>query len=382
MLKMQEKKKKGIKSLKELPVYIARTAESVGLEGAEKKRSGSFFQLDESAVFAKVVNDFRGQIEIMDTKDALGKYDWLRDYYWKLVDRDKDKYTKKVDEEFMGGYFLRILPGRKITVPIQSCMYISKQKFKQHVHNIIIAEPGCEAQIITGCAVSEDVRAAEHIGVSEFYVRKGAKLTFTMIHNWNMETRVRPRSAAIIEDSASFMSNYVVLNPVKDIQMYPTAKCVGRNSVARFSNLLHAENRSLLDVGSRVELIGDNSRAEVVSRAIAKDNSEIIARGVLESENPTVKAHLECRGLLLGTKAKIHAIPELLATGEGIDMSHEAAVGKIAEKEILYLMSRGLTRDEATALIIRGFLDTRILHLPSALDDMMKGLTEKVAEGL
>lgn len=375
-------KEKGMKSLKELPADIARTAGAVGIEETEKQRSGSFFQLDESAVLAKVIGRFRDQIEIMDTKDAIEKYDWLHDYYWKLIDRDRDEYTKKADEEFMGGYFLRILPGKKITVPIQSCMYISKQKFKQNVHNIIIAEPGSEAQIITGCTASEDVSFAEHIGISEFYIKKGASLTFTMIHNWNMGTKVRPRSAALLEDNASFMSNYVILRPVKDIQMYPAAICSGKNSVARFSNLLHAEGKSLMDVGSRVELIGDGSRAEVISRAIAKDSSRIIARGVLQSENPTVKAHLECRGLLLGARSTIHSIPELLATGEGIDMSHEAAVGKIAEKEILYLMSRGLTRDEATALIIRGFLDTRILHLPPALDDMIKGLTENIAEGL
>ncbi len=379
---MHEKKNKRIKSFKELPGDITRTAETVGIEETEKRRSGSFLQLDESALFARVIGRFKGQIEIMDTKDALEKYDWLHNYYWKLVDMDKDVYTKKAEKEFMGGYFLRILPGEKIQFPIQSCMYISKQRCKQNVHNIIIAEPGSEAQIITGCAVSRDIKAAEHIGISEFYVKKGARLTSTMIHNWSMETKVRPRSAALVEDNASFMSNYVILNPVRDLQMSPVAKCIGKNSVVRFSSLLHAENKSLMDVGSRVELIGDGSRAEVISRAIAKDNSKIIVRGVMQSENPTVKAHLECSGLLLGSKSTIHAIPELLATGEGIDMSHEAAVGKIAEKEILYLMSRGLTRDEATALIIRGFLDTRILHLPSSLDNIIRGLTEKVAEGL
>ncbi len=376
------REKREVASLGELPGEITRKAEAVGIEETERQRSGSFFQLDESTVFTRVIDKFRGQMEIMNTKDALEKYDWLYDYYWKLVDRDRDMYTKRADEEFMGGYFMRILPGRKITFPIQSCIFISKQKFRQNVHNIIIAEPGSEVQIITGCTVSEDAGAAEHIGISEFYVKKDAKLTFTMIHNWNRETRVRPRSAALVEDNASFISNYVILKPVKDLQMYPAATCVGKNSIVRFSNLLNAENKSLMDVGSRVELLGDGSKAEIISRAIAKDDSRIITRGMLESKNPTIKAHLECRGLLLGSESTIHAIPELLATGEGVDMSHEAAVGKIAEKEILYLMSRGLTRDEATALIIRGFLDTRILCLPPELDNMIKGLTRGVAEGL
>ncbi|MBN2250625.1 MAG: SufD family Fe-S cluster assembly protein [Candidatus Altiarchaeota archaeon] len=318
----------------------------------------------------------------MDIKKALEKYEWLSNLYWKLVGREKDEYTKKADEKVMGGYFIRILPGKRIPVPLQTCMFISKQDFTQYVHNIIIAEEGSEAQIISGCATTEDVRASEHVGISEFYVKKDAKLTFTMIHNWNMEMKIRPRSSAIVEDNATFSSNYVILKPVKDLRMYPETTLAGKNSVARFSNLMYAEKDSRMDVGSKVMLIGDKSKAEIISRAIAKDDSRIIARGMLEGANPTVKAHLECRGLLLGKKARIHAIPELIATGEGAEMSHEAAVGKIAEKEILYLMSRKLSRDDATSLIIRGFLDTRILHLPPALEETIKNMTSKVAEGL
>ena len=371
-----------MKDLKDLPKDVAKTAAKVGMEESEDKRSASFFHLDESAVFSKVMEDYRDKVELLDIKEALKKHDWLKDYYWKAVDKNKDEYTKNADELVMGGYYMRIFAGQKVEVPLQSCMFISRQKFKQYVHNVIIAEEGSEAQIISGCATTEGTGSAEHVGISEFYVKKDARLTFTMIHNWNPETLVRPRSGAIVEDNASFVSNYVILKPVKDLQMYPTAYCKGRSSVARFSSLMYAEGRSYMDVGSRVILEGENSKAEIISRAIAKDAATIISRGDLRNTNPKVKGHLECRGLLLGKEAIIHAIPELLAKGEGSDMSHEAAVGKIAEKEIFYLMSRGLTKDEATALIIRGFLDTAILHLPAELDRMIKDMTETVSEGL
>ena len=371
-----------MKNLKDLPKDVVKTAAKVGIEESGDKRSASFFHLDESAVFSKVMEGYKDKVELLDIKEAQKKHDWLKDYYWKVVDKNKDEYTKNANEKVMGGYFMRILAGQKVEVPLQSCMFISRQKFKQYVHNIIIAEEGSEAQIISGCATTEGTGSAEHVGISEFFVKKDARLTFTMIHNWNPETLVRPRSGAIVEDNASFVSNYVILKPVKDLQMYPTAYCKGKNSVARFSSLMYAEGKSFMDVGSRVVLEGENCKAEIISRAIAKDAATIISRGDLRNTNPKVKGHLECRGLLLGKESVIHAIPELLAKGEGSDMSHEAAVGKIAEKEIFYLMSRGLTKDEATALIIRGFLDTAILHLPAELDRMIKDMTEKVSEGL
>jgi hypothetical protein len=382
MREMLGGKEDKMKKLGDLPGDVVKTAAKVGMEETEKNRSASFFHLDERAVYSRVMEDYKDKVELLDIKDALKKYDWLKDYYWKVVDKNKDEYTKNTDELVMGGYYMRILAGQKVDVPLQSCMFISRQKFKQYVHNIIIAEEGSEAQIISGCATTEETGSAEHVGISEFFIKKDARLTFTMIHNWGPETLVRPRSGAVVEDNASFISNYVILRPVKDLQMYPTAYCKGKNSVARFSNLMYAEGKSRIDAGSRVILEGENSKAEIISRAIAKDAATIISRGDLRNTNPKVKGHLECRGLLLGKESVIHAIPELLAKGEGSDMSHEAAVGKIAEKEIFYLMSRGLTKDEATALIIRGFLDTTILNLPSELDRTIRDMTEKVSEGL
>jgi len=177
---------------------------------------------------------------------------------------------------------------------------------------------------------------------------------------------VRPRTVAIVEDNGMFLSNYVLMKPVHSLQMYPAAKCVGENAVVRYNSILVAAQGSSLDVGSRALLDGRGARTEIVSRAIST-GGEIVARGYIEGNAPEVKGHLECRGLILEDGGIIHAVPELRGTLDGIDLSHEAAVGKIAEEEVEYLMSRGLSRTEATATIVRGFIRVDIEGLPPLL---------------
>ena len=147
--------------------------------------------------------------------------------------------------------------------------------------------------------------------------------------------------------------------------MYPTTHLVGKGAVSRFYSLLVGSAGSELDVGGRIFLKEQDTRAEIVARAIS-NGGRIISRGDLIGEVKGIKAHLECRGLIL-KGGIIHAIPELQGKVEGVEMSHEAAVGKIAQEEILYLMSRGLTEDEATATIVRGFLNVDIPGLPAPL---------------
>ncbi len=202
-------------------------------------------------------------------------------------------------------------------------------------------------------------------------MKKDAKITFTMIHNWAEDVAVRPRSAAVVGEDGVFLSNYICMQPVRTLQMYPTAYCTGKNATVRYYTVLLAREGSHLDVGSRVILGAEGSRAEVVARAIT-DGGDIIARGHLIGEVPGIKAHLECRGLILSDRGRIHAIPELEGKTHDVDMSHEAAVGKIAEEEIRYLMARGLSEDEATAAIVRGFLDVQIKGLPPHLEKEIK----------
>lgn len=359
-----------------VPHKILEEAERAGIESDEKIRSATFVHLNQETVTAKVNEIYESKLELMDIKVALKKYSWLEDYMWKVVSKEKDEYTKKVAEDYSGGYFMRILPGAKIEFPLQSCLMITQRNLEQRVHNIIIAEERSKAHIITSCVQHSTVPKASHFGISEIYVKNGAMLNFTMIHQWSRDTFVRPRSGAQIADKATFVSNYVCMRPVRDVQMYPVAYCSGEDSRVSFNSILYGHRDSLLDIGSKAVLSGKGSKAEMVSRAIAREGSKMIIRGMIEGNSSDCRGHLECRGLLMDDVSYVQSIPELIAKKKGVEITHEAAVGKISEKEITYLMTRKLSRDLAVSLIIRGFMDVSILGLPEALNAEIRNIVD------
>jgi len=337
--------------------------EQSGMDLSMANRCGSFLQMDQDIIHAECSDS---GIEVLSYKAAMAKYDWLKDYVWKVVAKEKDEITKYVAaQDDPKGYVIIAHKGSNNIFPIQACLYLGREQI-QHVHNIIIAEEGAELHIISGCTSGAHVgKGGAHYGISEFYVKKNAKISFTMIHNWSENIEVFPRSATVVEENGVFLSNYVCMQPVKKVQMYPTATLKGDNSVARFSSIVIATPESYMDLGSRAILEGTGSSAELITRAITKGGT-IISRGHISGKVAGSRGHLECKGLIL-QDGRIYAIPEIEGTVVGTELSHEAAVGKIAKDEIEYLMSRGLDEDEATATIIRGFLDVKIIGLPDSL---------------
>lgn len=333
-----------------------------GLDLTQKDRGGTYFQKDTTVVHCSTKQE---GVEVIPIRRALEEHEWIRDYYWKLVQVDTDKYTAAAELDLHDGYVIRALPGSKSVYPIQACLYLEKDGLQQTVHNIIIAEEDSELHIITGCSTSPHLKKGAHVGISEFFVKKNAKLSFTMIHNWAEGMVVRPRSVAQVEAGGLFLNNYICMKPVKSLQMYPVTHLAGEDAVARFYSIIVGSPGSEYDIGGRIFLKKPGTRAEIVTRTIT-NGGDIIARGHLIGEVPGIKAHLECKGLILNGGV-MRAIPELEGYADGVEMSHEAAVGKIAQEEIAYLMSRGLDEDEATSTIVRGFLNVDIPGLPAQL---------------
>ncbi|NYT04819.1 MAG: SufD family Fe-S cluster assembly protein [Methanomicrobiales archaeon] len=357
------------------PEDRARLAEA-GLELDALNRCGSFFQIDQKIVHTSCMEE---GIEMYPIAEALRRFSWMGEYAWNLVSRDKDDITRYVAaQEEPKGYVIIARKGSRNVMPLQACLFLEHVPI-QHVHNIIIAEEGAELHLITGCASSHRTDIGAHYGVTEFYVGKNARITTTMIHKWGEQIDVFPRSAARVEEGGTFLSNYIAMSPVKHVQMYPVADLAGRGAVARFHSIVVAPAGSHLDLGSRVLLSAPETNAEIISRSITRGGT-VIARSHIRGGTEETRGHIECKGLIL-EDGIIHAIPEIEGRVTGTELSHEAAVGKIARDEIEYLMARGLDEEEATATIIRGFLDVRIAGLPAVLQKQIDAAIDAAEQG-
>nr|MDO8109442.1 SufD family Fe-S cluster assembly protein [Candidatus Sigynarchaeota archaeon] len=331
-----------VQSVKELSAEMKEKLGRIGLMLAEETGAGTYLQRDQTA---SLCHQKSQSVEVMPIKQAIAKYAWLKDYYWKALAPDTDKFTKDAaaQDSVIQGYFIRGMPGKVERAPVRTCLYVESKGTRQVVHNVIIAEEGSEINIVTGCMAHGGIGRAMHEGISEFYVKKNAKITFTMIHEWQEQMEVRPRTAIILEEGAAFINNYIALKPVSTIQSNPIAYLNGDNSRVMFQTILYGRKDSKMDLGSRAILKGKNTSAEIISRVITTDNSTIIARGLISGEGAGCKGHLECRGLLLSNFSRIDSIPELDAKNPDVSITHEAAVGKISQDEINYLMARGAT---------------------------------------
>jgi Fe-S cluster assembly scaffold protein SufB len=367
-----------IETMDSIPEVDRELALEVGFDPEQQKVAGSFMQFDNVSILADVLISQEG-LEVIPMSQAMKKYDWLADYLWLNVPVDTDKYTATSELESYDGYFIRARAGSRIEMPVQTCLMMKKSQSLQNVHNIVIAEEGSELHVVTGCVTPSTVERSLHLGVSEFYVKKNARLTFTMVHMWSEQTDVRPRSAIRVEENGVFLSSYAILSPLKSIQTFPKVNLVGRGAKADLYSIVYGSKDSKYDIGGALSLESPKSSGKVISRSIATDTSEIIARGDLVGLAPETRGRLECDGLLLSDHAAILAVPMLNAQAEGTELSHEATVGKVGAEQLSYLMSRGLDEEEATSLIVRGFVQLRVPDLPSVLQ---KSIDDAIALAL
>ncbi|MCQ2056177.1 MAG: SufD family Fe-S cluster assembly protein [archaeon] len=356
---------KRVSSLAEVDDDTRSVMKDIGIADDESGRSGSIMFINNG--LSHCSNKIQDGVEILSTHEALKRYEWVKDYFWKATPSEKDEFTEKVYDGCADGYFIWVKPGYKIKDPVQACNIISVKRSVQTLHNIVIVEEGASLEMISGCATNSHVNEALHIGVSEIYVGKNASCTFSMIHNWGSKTTVRPRTVCLVEAGGKYVSNYVLLKPVGTLQSFPLCRLNGEGASCKFNTICIACKGSDIDSGTVVELNAPNTSAEVVSRNIVRGGN-IIARGRLIGNTPGIRAHLECKSIMLDDGGKTEAIPELISTAVNVEMTHEAAVGKIARDQIEYLMSRGLSEEDAIGMIIRGFLVGGI----SGLSDNLK----------
>lgn len=355
---------------------LERAAMRVGMDSS----SPSYIQLNQMAIYRAIHRALeKYNVTIMPLREALEKLEVARELSWKLIKPETDKYTAHA--YLYGGelgYFIYVPPRTKVPLPIYSCLAITVEKRVQFAHNVIYVGEGSEAHVVTGCSVPHGVSEGVHIGISEFYVGRNAKLTFSMVHAWARGLHVRPRTAARLESGGEFVNYYVLYSPVGSIQAYPRA-VLEENAKTYMASIIAGSESGVYDLGSMAVLEGRGSSAEIVSRVVARDSCKIYARAEIRGEAPKSKGHIECLGLLLSNDSMISSIPIITSTTLESRISHEAAIGMIAQEELEYLMCKGFTEEEAKAILVRGFMSVEAPGIPSRVKVEMDKILDMVS---
>ncbi|NPA95983.1 MAG: SufD family Fe-S cluster assembly protein [Crenarchaeota archaeon] len=351
------------------------SAKELGLD--LESSPATYLQVDRGDVYTAVSRRLAELgVMVMSIEEAAAKLPWVEKYLWRAILVDSDKYTAFTELFGRHGYFIYVPRGTRVREPISACLYIHRPGTAQLVHNIVVVEEGAELNLVTACWAMPT--RALHIGVSEFYVGKGARLTFTMVHRWREGVDVRPRAAAIVEDGGEFVNYYVHLGSARSLQMFPTAILRGSNARAYLTSIVSARSSSTLDIGGRVIIEGVDSRGEVASRALVADSSRVWLRGELVAKN-VGRGHIDCKALKLSSESLAEAIPSIRSLVKEAMLTHEAAIGTISRDEVEYLMSKGFSENEATSIIVRGFLEIGIENMPSRLRNYIDRTLDQVA---
>ena len=353
---------------------------SIGLDPDNHPEAGRFLLCDRNA---QILPPRIEGVEILPIRTALAQYPEIRrDFYFKAVDPEEDRYTEAVAYSRSGGYFIRVRKGVKVDIPVEAGLLMPREKSAVRLHNIVVVEEGARLHLVTGCTALSHLKSGLHVAVSEHFVGKNASFTNTMIHHWGPEFIVRPRAATVVESGGNYTENYYSFQPPKSIETNPVTHLKGCDASAKYTAGIICLPGTHCDIGGAVYLTGKNSAAELNARAI-NHGGVVIQRGLLVGAAEGVRAHVDCSGLMLSDAGIIEAIPGLRSMHPGAKMSHEAAIGKIDTGAVNYLRSKGLSEVRAVSLIVRGFLniDSGICGLTPELDRSVRGIAEMTGHG-
>ncbi len=368
--------KEPLETLEALGEEQKEAVRSIGVDTGEKERLGSHLQQDAIVTYQKLLT--HEGVVVERPESAILHYPWLKEFVHRLVPIDLDKYTAFCSGFSLGGAFIWVKEGVRADLPLQACFLLETERLAQLPYILVLAEPRSKLNILSGCVMSPRCPVALHGSITEIYVGEGAEITFNLVHNFQPGFHVRPKVGALVEEGGVYIENYIERGRPESSQLFPTVILRGRNSRAELRSFFFGRGTSDMDIGGGIIFTGEGSRGEVVSRSVVTEEAKVRMRGVLKAYASGVRGHLECRSILLSEKAEVRAFPNLSSLQPDATLTHEAAVGKIEEEQLYYLMSRGMSREEAASAIIRGFLDVA-RGLPDPLLNWLRGLISQTA---
>lgn len=369
----------------EVPEYIKRTFDRLGIPEAERKfLAGVGAQYESEVVYHKVRADLEKLgVLFLDMDTGLREHpEIVKQYFGTIIPPDDNKYAALNSAVWSGGSFVYIPAGVKVEAPLQAYFRINAKNMGQFERTLIIAEEGSSVHYIEGCTAPVYSSQSLHSAVVEIIVKKGAHVRYTTIQNWakNIYNLVTKRSVAY-EDA--FME-WVDCNLGSRLTMkYPSVYMLGKGARGDILSVAFANNDQHQDAGGKVVHVAPYTSSTVVSKSISKGTGRASYRGLLKVHKGAVgvKSNVRCDALLLDDQARSDTYPTIEIEEDNVTVGHEATVGKVGEDQIFYLMSRGLSEAEALQMIIMGFIEPFTKELPMEYALELNRLIELEMEG-
>lgn len=374
------------KSWDEVPEKIKSTFDRLGIPEAERAMLAWVgAQYDSEVVYHNLREELKNQWVIFEDMSVaiISHEDLVKAHFMKAVPSSDHMFAALHGAVWSGGTFLYIPKWVKISDSLQAYFRMNMKSGGQFEHTLIIVEDDAEAHYIEGCSAPKYGTASLHAGCVEIYVGRHAKMRYSSVENWSVDTYNLNTKRAIVEEGGSI--EWVWGNLWSGVTMlYPCSVLKGNHSRALHYGIAFANTGQNTDTGAKVIHIGKNTSSEVVSKSLSKNGGVSVYRGLLDIKKSATGAvaKIDCGGLILDGISRSDTIPDIRVATDDALVAHEASVGKINEDVLFYLLSHGIPEDEAKTLIVRGFVSPLMKELPLEYAAEMNILIGMEMEGL
>jgi Fe-S cluster assembly protein SufB len=308
--------------------------------------------------------------------------DLFREYFGTVIPIEDNKFAALNSAVWSGGSFVYIPPGVTVDLPMQAYFRMNTADAGQFERTLIIADEGSQAHYVEGCTAPIYTTDSFHSGVIEIVVKKGARMRYSTIQNWstNMYNLVTQR--AIVHEGGTM--EWVDANLGSKLTMkYPSCYLVGEGAHGEILSLAFANQHQHQDTGGKVIHVAPNTSSKITSKSISKDGGRASYRGLLKVHKGATnsRSNVVCDALLLDERARTDTYPYIEIDEEDVSIGHEASVSKVGEEQLFYLMSRGLTEEQATTMVVSGFIEPLVKELPMEYAIEMNRLIQLQMEG-
>ena len=375
-----------VTSWDDLPVDIKDTYDKLGIPEAEKQRllSGVSAQYESETVYHSINEDLERQgVIFMDTDTALKEHEELfREHFSTVIPAGDNKFSALNSAVWSGGSFIYVPTGVHVEIPLQAYFRINTENMGQFERTLIIADEGSYVHYLEGCTAPIYSSDSLHSAVVEIIVKKGARARYTTIQNWsnNVYNLVTKRAAA--HEGATM--EWIDGNLGSKVTMkYPAVWLLGEHAKGETLSIAFAGPGQHQDAGSKMVHAAPNTSSNIVSKSVARGGGRTSYRGLVQIQEGAhrSKSSVKCDALLVDTISRSDTYPYVDVREDDVTMGHEATVSKVSEDQLFYLMSRGMTEDEAMAMIVRGFVEPIARELPMEYALELNRLIELQMEG-